>query len=80
MPYLVIRLGDSSISLLASWRSENLLASLSRPDNVVNNEDRLGKAKAMVNMLPPLLSIFENRISEKITLKTTLCLEMPMST
>lgn len=53
-------IGDQLNKIVGKLASENDMAWLSSPDNDFNNEDRLGKGKAMVDTLSSLVGIFEN--------------------
>jgi len=53
-------IGDQLNKIVGKLATENDMAWLSNPDNDFNNEDRLGKGKAMVDTLTSLVSIFEN--------------------
>ena len=53
-------IGDKLNKIIGKLATENDMAWLSNPDNDFNNEDRLGKGKAMVDTLTSLIGIFEN--------------------
>ncbi|MBT3052889.1 MAG: type I restriction-modification system subunit M [Candidatus Thiodiazotropha sp. (ex Codakia orbicularis)] len=53
-------IGDKLNTIIGKLATENDMAWLSNPDNDFNNEDRLGKGKAMVDTLTSLIGIFEN--------------------
>jgi type I restriction enzyme M protein len=53
-------IGDQLNKIIGKLATENDMAWLSNPDNDFNNEDRLGKGKAMVDTLTSLVGIFEN--------------------
>ena len=53
-------IGDQLNKVVGKLATENDMAWLSNPDNDFNNEDRLGKGKAMVDTLTSLVGIFEN--------------------
>jgi type I restriction enzyme M protein len=53
-------IGDQLNKIVGKLATENDMAWLSSPDNDFNNEDRLGKGKAMVDTLTALVGIFEN--------------------
>lgn len=53
-------IGDKLNTIIGKLATENDMAWLSNPDNDFNNEDRLGKGKAMVDTLSSLVGIFEN--------------------
>lgn len=53
-------IGDQLNKIIGKLAAENDMAWLASPDNDFNNEDRLGKGKAMVDTLTALVSIFEN--------------------
>ena len=53
-------IGDQLNKVIGKLATENDMAWLSNPDNDFNNEDRLGKGKAMVDTLTSLVGIFEN--------------------
>lgn len=53
-------IGDQLNKIIGKLATENDMAWLSNPDNDFNNEDRLGKGKAMVDTLSSLVGIFEN--------------------
>jgi len=53
-------IGDQLNKIIGKLATENDMAWLSNPDNDFNNEDRLGKGKAMVDTLDSLVGIFEN--------------------
>lgn len=53
-------IGDQLNKIIGKLASANDMAWLSSPDNDFNNEDRLGKGKAMVDTLTSLVGIFEN--------------------
>lgn len=53
-------IGDKLNTIIGKLATENDMAWLSNPDNDFNNEDRLGKGKAMVDTLSSLIGIFEN--------------------
>ncbi|GAB6097962.1 type I restriction-modification system subunit M [Desulfatiferula olefinivorans] len=53
-------IGDQLNKIIGKLASANDMAWLSNPDNDFNNEDRLGKGKAMVDTLTSLVGIFEN--------------------
>ena len=53
-------IGDQLNKIIGKLATENDMAWLSNPDNDFNNEDRLGKGKAMVDTLENLVGIFEN--------------------
>lgn len=53
-------IGDKLNTIIAELARANDMVWLSNPDNDFNNEDRLGKGKAMVDTLTKLVSIFEN--------------------
>ncbi|MCB9987711.1 MAG: type I restriction-modification system subunit M [Rhodospirillales bacterium] len=53
-------IGDQLNKIVGKLASANDMAWLSNPDNDFNNEDRLGKGKAMVDTLTSLVGIFEN--------------------
>jgi type I restriction enzyme M protein len=53
-------IGDKLNTIIGMLATENDMAWLSSPDNDFNNEDRLGKGKAMVDTLTTLIGIFEN--------------------
>jgi type I restriction enzyme M protein len=53
-------IGDQLNKIVGRLATENDMAWLSNPDNDFNNEDRLGKGKAMVDTLTSLVGIFEN--------------------
>src|SRR5690554_173665 len=51
---------DQLNKVIGKLATENDMAWLVNPDNDFNNEDRLGKGKAMVDTLSSLVGIFEN--------------------
>lgn len=53
-------IGDKLNTIIGKLATENDMTWLSNPDNDFNNEDRLGKGKAMVDTLTALIGIFEN--------------------
>ncbi|KZL21210.1 Type I restriction enzyme EcoKI M protein [Pseudovibrio axinellae] len=53
-------IGDKMNQVVAKIANENNMAWLSSPDNDFNNEEKLGKGKAMVDTLTKLVSIFED--------------------
>src|SRR5690554_5797704 len=53
-------IGDQLNKVIGKLATENDMAWLVNPDNDFNNEDRLGKGKAMVDTLSSLVGIFEN--------------------
>lgn len=53
-------IGDQLNKIVGKLATENDMGWLSNPDNDFNNEDRLGKGKAMVDTLTELVGIFEN--------------------
>ncbi len=53
-------IGDKLNTIIGKLATENDMGWLSNPDNDFNNEDRLGKGKAMVDTLSALIGIFEN--------------------
>lgn len=53
-------IGDKMNTIIGELARANDMAWLSNPDNDFNNEDRLGKGKAMVDTLTKLVGIFEN--------------------
>lgn len=53
-------IGDKLNTIIGKLATENDLGWLNNPDNDFNNEDRLGKGKAMVDTLSALVGIFEN--------------------
>ncbi|MEW8418966.1 MAG: N-6 DNA methylase [Candidatus Thiodiazotropha endolucinida] len=53
-------IGDQLNKIIGKLATENDMAWLSNPDNDFNNEDRLGKGKAMVDTLTSLVGILEN--------------------
>ncbi|MGR9117081.1 MAG: N-6 DNA methylase [Gammaproteobacteria bacterium] len=53
-------IGDKLNTIISKLANENDMSWLSNPDNDFNNEDRLGKGKAMVDTLTSLVGIFEN--------------------
>ncbi|PPI85357.1 type I restriction endonuclease subunit M [Marinobacter maroccanus] len=53
-------IGDQLNKIIGKLATENDMAWLSNPENDFNNEDRLGKGKAMVDTLSSLVGIFEN--------------------
>jgi len=53
-------IGDQMNVIIGKLANENKMPWLSNPDNDFNNEDRLGKGKAMVDTLTKLVGIFEN--------------------
>jgi len=53
-------IGDQLNKIIGKLATENDMGWLSNPDNDFNNEDRLGKGKAMVDTLSSLVGIFEN--------------------
>lgn len=53
-------IGEDMNKIVAKFAKENNMDWLSNPDNDFNNEDKLGKGKAMVDTLSKLVGIFED--------------------
>lgn len=73
-------IGDQLNKIVGKLATENDMTWLSSPDNDFNNEDRLGKGKAMVDTLTSLVSIFENLTSAKTAQNMLIFWAMPTNT